>query len=365
MGGIGVDFAPNALKQMLKDNNNVCLLGNVSITFGIRVYKDIYSCFFPKNLAQRIADCIGSGKYTTYIQLAIYNKLGHANGLIFNWISNFIEIERYEPHGSVSDLTPFIDQYLKKLFTEDFQKLGYNIKYFSPLEYCPYFGAQTHSNDPVGYCVIFSAMYIWDRLTHPELTRNQVAEMYIKRQPNALLKETEDFYALMAKYPTEKIDNDFDNPELYDFRGFFPSEEFLKSKSNKFVPLGSPIAKYSIEYNEPIPKEYITDLDESFKLTQEIEKKISNYSQFTNSTLPTDNKNYWIEEIEKYKKELEKLNKKILNTVTTEESTRLFELEYQRLLDEQNNITQVKNTLRKKYIAGRPKLPRKGKPKKK
>ena len=325
----------NALKQMLKDNNNVCLLGNVTIAFSIRVYKDIYSCFFPKNLAQRIVDCIGSGKYSTYIHLGIFDKEGgHANGIVFNWISNFIEIERYEPHGSCGDLSPFLDQYLKKLFTEDFKKLGYNIKYFSPLEYCPYFGAQAHSNDPVGYCGVFSAMYIFDRLSHPELTRKQVAEMYIKTQPNVLLKETEDFYALMEKYPTEK-ENYYDNLNLYDFRGFFPTEDFLKSKSNKFIPIGD---EYLVEYYQPIPKEYIIDLDESFKLTQEIQKQISDPS--------TDSYHR-----KKYKKKLEKLNKKIEKTVTTEESTRLFKLEYQRLLDEQNNIIKAKNILHKKYIA--------------
>lgn len=339
--------ADNSLKILLKENKNTCFFETSQITFVARIYINIYSCFFPRNLANIIIDCISSGKNSAYVGLSINNegKVGHANALIFNYINNVIEIERYEPHGANGSYTSFIDQYLIKLFTQDFSKLNYKIKYFTPLEYCPYFGAQAHAKDTVGYCVIFSAMYIFDRLSHPEMTRNQIADMYTKKASSLVLKETEDFLVLLDSFP--KIDrtksgNYIDNPKKYEFRGFFPTEKFLDSKSNKFIR--DPNANQNfIEYFENIPQEYISDLDNTNNLQSEIQEKITSYSRFLNGS----NDDFWNTEINSLKIQLEKFKSRLIKTVSTEETSKLFNQEYEKLKNEQSRIISEKQKLSK------------------
>ena len=332
----------NALRTLLKESKNICFIENSQIEFSVRVYIDIYSCFFPRNLASIIIDCISSGKNSAYISLGIDNEdksNGHANALIFNYINNVIEIERYEPHGASGSYTSFIDQYLIKLLIEDFSKFNYKIKYFTPLEYCPYFGAQTHARDTVGYCVIFSAMYVFDRSSHPEMTRNQIADMYTKKEPSLVLKETEDFLVLLDSIPKIdffKIGNYINNPKKYEFKGFFPTEKFLDSKSNKFVRTDGPPLKY-VEYYENIPQEYIQDLDNTSILQAKIQSEMTQYSSYQSE--------FWKNEVKELERKLNQLNSRIIRTVATEESTRLFTQEYEKLKNEQTRIILEKQKL--------------------
>lgn len=227
------------------------------------------------------------------------------------------------------------------MFTEDFSKFNYKIKYFTPLEYCPYFGAQSHARDTVGYCTVFSAMYIFDRLSHPEMTRNQIADMYTKKEPSLVLKETEDFLVLLDSFP--KIDmidsgNYINNPKKYEFRGFFPTEKFLNSKSNKFIRVVGTLK--NIEYLEDIPQEYITDLDNASTLQAEIQKDIQKFSSYFKDS-------YNNQKIETLEKQLKQLNSRVIKTVSTEETTKLFTQEYEKLKNEQQKIILEKQRLSK------------------
>ena len=359
------DDADNALKILLKESQNICFFSASRISFMVRVYTDIYSCFFPRNLASIIIDCISSGKNSAYVPLVVhnqYNIAGHANAILFNYINNVIEIERYEPHGAYGNYTTFIDQYLIKLFTEDFSKFNYKIKYFTPLEYCPWFGAQAHAKDTVGYCVIFSLMYVFDRTSHPEMTRNQIADMYTKKEPSLVLKETKDFLVLLDSIPkinSYEAGDYINNPKKYEFKGFFPTEEFLNSKSNKFVRTGATEGRH-IEHFENIPQEYIQDLDNTSTLQAEIEQKIIACSEFLNSpTMPE----FWRNEVNELERKLNLLNSRVIRTVATEETTRLFTQEYEKLKNEQARISLGKRKIFKDFYDIKPRTvkPRKRK----
>lgn len=344
-----------ALKSLLAHNKSICFIDNSSISFRVKVFKDVYSVFFPIHLGERILDCIKSGKNTTFIPLNIHNnsESGHANILLFNFIgNNEIEIERYEPHGTYNNYTSFIDQYLKKLLIDEFP--GYTIKYFSPLEYCPYFGAQKHSNDQVGYCIAFSSMYVFDRLTHPELTRNQVANMYIQKDPKELLKETISFYNILNNYPKSDIvetGNYPDNPDSYVFKGFFPSEAFLEHNSNKFVFIkGSKERRNDIEFSSTIPKEYTYQKMLNLQDTiLDIQSEINTFKEYKLKGTGIRKYDVYVgNKLNKLVYQLEKLNNRIKKVQKDTENPELFGVEYKRLMEEKIRIKNQVSKMRSK-----------------
>lgn len=336
------NYSGNALYHVINSLNtkNVCVLENTKIVFSVRVYKDLYSVFFPTNFSKKIMKCIKSGQNSAFLILGVRNDLvtGHTNALIFNYINNVIEIERYEPHGSGGNYTHFIDQFLEKLLKTEFPK--YTVKYFSPLEYCPYIGAQIYSKDEIGYCSLFSAMYIFDRLTHPELTRNEVANLHNKKKPKELLKEIKEFETLLLNYP--KVSRlYYDDPEHYTFKGFFPTEAFLKKKVYKAEYISNAL-KFPLDYIEifdPLPKGIDSKVSwdpwDLVKYKETLEKLIRKHTR--------------LNEIGLLKERLHQLLQlKRLQKSNTPKKTADRKLLKQKLLQEQEKIKRIKGKLKLK-----------------
>lgn len=200
-----------ALEKILKKVPNVCFVNNHNILIIINRKKIItkeVEFWIPKNFLFDLLKCIKNKKSTFYF-LNIYskNKLGgHANCLIFKYKNqNTIEIERYEPVG-FNKVNFIVDTYLKKMLTHIFSDTEFNIVYYSPLNFCPIIGAQKHAKDNQ-YCIIFSAIYIYDRMINTSLSRKKIANLYIKMDSKVLLKQIKDFRKfLISKIKKEKID---------------------------------------------------------------------------------------------------------------------------------------------------------------
>ena len=103
----------------------------------------------------------------------------HANYIIYDTHLN--EIERYEPHGFFRDDT--ISTLLDKTIKTEFEDKLPNVKYISPLDFCPRIGYQKiecHeenlklTSDIGGFCSTWSTFYADLRLGNPNKSRDDI-----------------------------------------------------------------------------------------------------------------------------------------------------------------------------------------------
>ena len=102
----------------------------------------------------------------------------HANCLIYD--TKLKELERYDPVGAGAvdiGITNIIDRHLKQAFiTGENPIIGKDVKYISPLDYCPV-GLQEQKNktgrgDPGGFCHWWTLYYMDLRLSNPDVPRS-------------------------------------------------------------------------------------------------------------------------------------------------------------------------------------------------
>jgi ankyrin repeat protein len=127
----------------------------------------------------------------TPLRLLDYEHGGHANYLIYN--KNLNELERFDPYGNIYN-NENIDYKINEFYT-NFIK---NVKYLSPIEYCPHIGIQeiqeleltfeiinANIGDPMGFCSAWSIWYTDMRLNNPKMNR----EILIKKAIHKIKKE--------------------------------------------------------------------------------------------------------------------------------------------------------------------------------
>ena len=170
-------------------------------------YKEYHYLSYQVNFKEKLLKFL-KNKQPIFIFLALVDNLlsttGHANSILITHNGNNIEIERYDPWGVVQILKypqRKIDYHLKKWFSEIIKE---KINYYSAKDYCPLFGAQVYSQDKTGFCVSFTLFYVYYRLLHPELNRNQVATYFKKENPKIILKNIKQFEKLFDKIKPKK-----------------------------------------------------------------------------------------------------------------------------------------------------------------
>ena len=206
---LSVDNTLLAVQKVLEKVPSVCFLKNhnvvvlINYNFNKKIVKDV-EIWFPRNFMMDTLNCIKNKKSNfMFLNILLKNKSGgHGNCLIFKYKNkNTIEIERYEPLGT-NVFYNVVDSYLKKILATLFKEYDINIVYYTPLNFCPIIGAQKHAKDNQ-LCVIFSAIYIYDRLINPKLSRKKIANLYTKTDGKILLKQIKDF----KKFLISKIEN--------------------------------------------------------------------------------------------------------------------------------------------------------------
>ena len=159
------------------------------------------------------------------------NPIGHANYLIYDTHKN--ELERYEPHGKMS---PYTTSKIDELIESAFVKQYPDIKYISPLSYCPNVGFQKIEGkdikiptDKEGFCAIWSLFYADLRLGNPSKTRDEVMVLglaLIKNKFDTLTRFITDYSDFLMSM-RDKYLKELNEKKIKDLDEFFMNE--LKS----------------------------------------------------------------------------------------------------------------------------------------
>lgn len=123
------------------------------------------------------------------IPIGIHLKQGtHANVLLYDKKTN--EMERFEPNGSTPPYKfNYNDYMLDYLLRSKLSGLIPNLTYVSPRGYLPRIGFQyldayetdrVHLTDPDGFCAVWTAWYIDQRLSNPDTDRKKLVRKIIK-----------------------------------------------------------------------------------------------------------------------------------------------------------------------------------------
>jgi hypothetical protein len=136
--------------------------------------------FVPKNMFKEIKNC-KKRFVVCYLSL-----MSHANILIFDNVNK--TLERFEPHG---ENTSYIPEKLDNALISEFNKNFGDIKYITPLDFCPIISFQRKEksfdklkNDPNGFCVAWSIWYADMRLTSPDIPRDKLVNIAIDKIEN-------------------------------------------------------------------------------------------------------------------------------------------------------------------------------------
>lgn len=122
----------------------------------------------------------------------------HVNAVIVD--NKHKRIERFEPYGNYTNLsydTHQVDRFAERFFKD---KLGEDYTYYNPETVCPNLGPQQRADEeghapnrgqPVGYCVTWSTMYLYERITNPDLTPEQISTLMLHKSPTKLYSPSE------------------------------------------------------------------------------------------------------------------------------------------------------------------------------
>lgn len=136
----------------------------------------------------------GQKRFATVFVSLIYEKLLHANILIYDFKN--MTVERFEPYGNSILVDPDIDDVLE-------EDLCWNtgLKYIRPKDYLPYTGFQTISDenyamnkkngDYGGFCLAWCLFYLESRLKNPELKPDILVKKLINKINNSDIKFSE------------------------------------------------------------------------------------------------------------------------------------------------------------------------------
>jgi len=132
----------------------------------------------------------------------------HANVLIVNKTNSTWEIERFEPHGQVErhesygegdllfNMQERIDEDLKKWFTKTLGEINQPFTYRRPIDICPRRGPQTRSEEFEylgGFCQTWTLFYIDMRISHPEMTSDELLTIMFEMDAKELYEMIQDY----------------------------------------------------------------------------------------------------------------------------------------------------------------------------
>lgn len=150
------------------------------------------------------------------------NETTHANMLIIDKMKTRWEIERFEPHGQLQSLSKYnegdwlyemqehIDVALKKWCDRMLPALNQPFTYRRPMDVCPRPGPQTRSEameELGGFCQTWVLLYIDARLSNPDLTAEEILEIFFELPSKELYEMIQDYVHFVrdTKVPPEFI----------------------------------------------------------------------------------------------------------------------------------------------------------------
>ena len=161
---------------------NTCIVTNNIIRFELTTYGELETKPLRNIITQLKNDIQNCNKQfiVAYLSLSLPGS-GHANALI---IDNYNKtIERFEPHGISENkktykLGNLIDNFFKTYFNK--------YKYFSPLDFCPYYGPQSlhgisDKRSEHGFCVGWSWWYVLHRISYPDVDRKELLDILLTK----------------------------------------------------------------------------------------------------------------------------------------------------------------------------------------
>jgi hypothetical protein len=156
-----------------KINSNLVRKTDFAFVWDVKTEK----LFVPKNMFKEIKNC-KKRFVVCYLSL-----MSHANILIFDNVNK--TVERFEPHGKSRK---YNSEKLDAALTKEFNKNIEDIKYITPLDFCPNISFQRREeyfdklkNDPSGFCVAWSIWYADMRLTSPDIPIDQLVNIAIDK----------------------------------------------------------------------------------------------------------------------------------------------------------------------------------------
>ena len=155
----------------------------------IQTRETLDKIYWPYNFKERLPDCNNDkSKRFIFIMLTYwFPSGGHAGSLLYDKKNKVLE--RFEPHGTwmyqYIDYSKFDQKILNK-----FKRLGIKVKkYVLPISYMNYSSLQDIEKknlprlkiDPGGYCAYWSLLYLDQRMSKPEKTRDEIMK-YLKNK---------------------------------------------------------------------------------------------------------------------------------------------------------------------------------------
>lgn len=157
-----------------------------------------------------------------------YNCLdsGHANYLLYDKKNK--SLERFESYGRIEKedkcLNPGnIDTKIKKLFQDNLGK-SFVKQYYKPLAFCPSKNFQTiqedekemTSDDPVGFCSVWSAWYIDLRLSNPDVDRKEIVKIALGQLKKLKKEKGVSFTTFIRNYSNLIVEVSKEIESMYD-----------------------------------------------------------------------------------------------------------------------------------------------------
>jgi len=155
-------------------------------------------------------NCIKSKKRFIFIFFGIFGEVlggvtrswAHSNCLIYDTKTK--ELERFEPHGSV---TFYNNKALDDAITNQLEPIVNFKKYYKPLDFCPSVNFQKMPSlkkigvDPSGFCAYWTIWYMDMRLLNPDKPRNELIEESILKIEQMIKKKKDtDFGSFIRTY---------------------------------------------------------------------------------------------------------------------------------------------------------------------
>ena len=148
----------------------------------------------PKNFWDKFNKCPSSKRFVVFPFGFTCIDSGHANYMLYDTKNK--TLERFETFGKVISTClnpPDLDKDIFELFSS---KLGNDITYYPPLSFLPSENFQTkqenekewinrnEDDEPVGYCAVWCVWYIDLRLSNPNIDREELVKIALKKLEN-------------------------------------------------------------------------------------------------------------------------------------------------------------------------------------
>lgn len=139
--------------------------------------------YVQHKMLSKFKQCLDKQPSFILVYLQIKDDIQHANFLIYDVARR--QMERFEPLNP--DLVKNVDHAILSYFNKKFP--GLIEKYYKPIDYSPEINFQikqelekvTNANDPGGFCVAWSIWYADMRMTYPEIPRDRLVEMSLRK----------------------------------------------------------------------------------------------------------------------------------------------------------------------------------------